>query len=56
MISSLNPFDYKDLFKAHGVMMNALVDNAGKFRSGGVGCLKVANVFILLLLQTVCRF
>lgn len=37
MISSLNPFDYKDLLKAHGAMMNALVDNAGKFRSGGVG-------------------
>ena len=36
MISSLNSFDYKDLLKSHGVMMNALVDNAGKFRSGGV--------------------
>ena len=34
---SLNPFDVNDLLKAHGVMMEALVDNPGKFRSGSVG-------------------
>ena len=34
---SLNPFDVKDLLKAHGVMMEALIDNPGHFRSGGVG-------------------
>ena len=34
---TLNPFDMKDLLKAHGVMMQALVDDAGRFRHGGVG-------------------
>ena len=34
---SLNPFSVKDLLKAHGVMMQALVDDAGKFRRSGVG-------------------
>ena len=34
---SLNPFDVKDLLKAHGVMMEALIDNPGHFRSGEVG-------------------
>lgn len=34
---TLNPFDMKDLLKAHGVMMQALVDDAGRFRRGGVG-------------------
>jgi len=33
----LNPFSVKDLLKAHGVMMQALVDEAGKFRRSGVG-------------------
>ena len=33
---SLNPFSVKDLLKAHGVMMQALVDDAGKFRRSGV--------------------
>lgn len=35
--SSLNPYKVKDLLKAHGLMMEALIDNAGRFRSGGVG-------------------
>ena len=34
---TLNPFDMKDLLKAYGVMMQALVDDAGRFRRGGVG-------------------
>lgn len=34
---SLDPFKVKDLLKAHGVMMEALIDDAGRFRSGGVG-------------------
>ena len=34
---TLNPFDMKDLLKAHSVMMQALVDDAGRFRRGGVG-------------------
>lgn len=34
---NLNPFDIKDLLKAHGVMMEALIDNPGNFRRSGVG-------------------
>lgn len=34
---TLNPFDINDLLKAHSTMMEALVDNPGRFRSGGVG-------------------
>ena len=33
----LNPFNVKDLLKAHSVMMQALVDDAGRFRRSGVG-------------------
>lgn len=35
--SSLNPFSEKDLKKAHEIMMEALADDAGHYRSGGVG-------------------
>ncbi|MBD5242344.1 MAG: Fic family protein [Barnesiella sp.] len=35
--SQLNPFSEKDLLKAHAVMMAALVDDAGKYRSCAVG-------------------
>ena len=34
---SLDAFKEKDLLKAHGVMMQALVDDAGRYRRGGVG-------------------
>ena len=34
---TLDAFKEKDLLKAHGVMMQALVDNAGRYRRGGVG-------------------
>ncbi len=34
---SFNPFDMKDLLKAHGVMMEALIDHPGHFRHEGVG-------------------
>ncbi|MDE5837549.1 MAG: Fic family protein, partial [Paramuribaculum sp.] len=37
MYWQLNPFSEKDLLKAHYVMMEALVDDAGKYRSSGVG-------------------
>lgn len=37
LYGSLNPFDVKDLLKAHGVLMMALADDAGKFRRKGVG-------------------
>lgn len=33
----LDAFEEKDLLKAHGVMMQALVDDAGRYRRGGVG-------------------
>ena len=33
----LNPFSVPDLLKAHGVMMEALADDAGSFRRGNVG-------------------
>lgn len=33
----LNPFSVKDLLKGHGLMMQSLVSEAGKFRTGGVG-------------------
>jgi len=35
--TSLNPYNVKDLLKAHGLMMEALIDDAGRFRRGGVG-------------------
>ena len=37
IFSQLNPFSEKDLLKAHGIMMEALTDDAGRYRSGGVG-------------------
>ncbi len=37
MFPTLDPFSVKDMLKAHGVMMSALVDEAGMFRHGGVG-------------------
>ncbi|MDE5552719.1 MAG: Fic family protein, partial [Muribaculaceae bacterium] len=37
LYSELNPFSENDLLKAHSVMMEALADDAGIYRSGGVG-------------------
>ena len=37
MYSTLDAFIEKDLLKAHGVMMKALIDDAGRYRRGGVG-------------------
>ena len=36
-LSMLNPYSLDDLLKAHYFMMNGLVEEAGRFRSGGVG-------------------
>ena len=36
IFAKLDPFSVKDLLKAHGLMMAALVDKAGQFRHGGV--------------------
>ena len=37
LYETLNPFDINDLRRAHGVMMEALTEDAGNFRRGGVG-------------------
>lgn len=37
LYSSLNPFSEEDLLKAHGVMMETLIEDAGCYRSGNVG-------------------
>lgn len=37
VFTSLNPFKIDDLLKAHGLMMEALLDDSGRFRRGGVG-------------------
>lgn len=37
MLPDLDPFSLSDLKKAHGVMMQGLVEGAGKFRSNSVG-------------------
>ena len=39
----LDPFSVKDLLKAHGTMMQALTDEAGRFRRGGVGVFSQAG-------------
>lgn len=36
-IMNFNPYSIKDLLKAHALMMNMLVEEAGAFRSGNVG-------------------
>lgn len=51
LYSGLNPFNVKDLLKAHGTMMMALTDDAGKFRSGGAGVFSEKAWFTWLLLQ-----
>lgn len=35
--SMFDPYNVKDLLRAHGIMMNGLVKEAGQFRSGNVG-------------------
>lgn len=37
ILPELNPFSIDDLKKAHGVMMNRLVEGAGELRTGSVG-------------------
>lgn len=36
-LSEINPYSIDDLLKIHGIMMNGLVKEAGRFRSGQVG-------------------
>lgn len=44
MFAELNPFSEKDLLRAHGVMMEALVEGAGHYRRGGVGVLSEKGI------------
>lgn len=37
LFPALNPFDEKDLLRAHYTMMQVLLDNPGRWRTGGVG-------------------
>lgn len=37
LYGELNPFSVSDLLRAHGTMMQALTDDAGRFRRSGVG-------------------
>ena len=37
LFTKLNPFDEKDLLRAHGTMMQALVERPGCWRNSGVG-------------------
>lgn len=37
LFPTLNPFDEDDLLRAHRTMMQSLVDNPGRWRTGGVG-------------------
>lgn len=44
MIEKLNPLSINDLLKAHKIMMDALADESGRFRLGGVGIMKGKKV------------
>jgi Fic family protein len=44
LFEELNPFSTSDLKRAHGVMMEALVDDAGRFRRGGVGVVSGSRI------------
>lgn len=37
LLPTLDPFSEEDLLKAHKILMNGLLDNAGRYRSSGVG-------------------
>lgn len=44
IIQLLNPNSIKDLEKAHGILMQGLIDNAGKLRTKNVGIIKGSKV------------
>ncbi len=44
LLLSLNPYNEKDLLKAHKLMMQELVEKNGKYRTDGVGILKGKDV------------
>src|SRR5690606_20679667 len=43
-LNEFNPYKLKDLEKAHGILMNGLIDNAGKLRTANVGIVKGSKV------------
>ncbi|MBV7440757.1 Fic family protein [Weeksellaceae bacterium TAE3-ERU29] len=43
-LHSFNPNKLKDLEKAHGILMNGLIENAGKLRTKNVGIVKGSKV------------
>jgi Fic family protein len=43
-LNSFNPFQLKDLKKVHAILMNGLIENAGKLRTTNVGIVKGSKV------------
>jgi Fic family protein len=43
-LNKFNPYQLKDLEKAHSVLMNGLIENAGKLRTTNVGIVKGSKV------------
>lgn len=43
-LNTFNPFKLKDLKKAHSILMNGLIDNAGNLRTTNVGIVKGSKV------------
>ncbi len=43
-LNTFNPYQLKNLEKAHSVLMNGLIDNAGKLRTTNVGIVKGSKV------------
>jgi Fic family protein len=46
-LNKWNPNSEKDLLKAHGLMMNNLIEEAGRYRGGGVGIVSGSQVIHL---------
>lgn len=44
MLDKLNVFDLDSLYQAHGILMNGLIENAGKFRRSSVGIVKGSDI------------
>lgn len=44
MLDKLNVFDLNSLCQAHGILMNGLIENAGKFRRSSVGIVKGSDI------------
>jgi Fic family protein len=43
-LDKLNPYDFESFCKAHGILMNGLIDSAGNLRSKPVGIVKGSEV------------